>query len=409
MDIRPILSTLLRHKTAAALIVLEIALSCAIVCNALFLIGNRLAHMQRPSGFDEAHLVFVKANGITKDDEGAKAVTRADLDGLRAIPGVDSATVLNLIPFGGAVWMSGIKLRPEQEDSTLNAANYMVSEDGLKTLGLRLLEGRDFTASEYVDDGTEGDGWIPSVIVSKALARRLFPDQGAIGQSIYVFGKKPHRIVGIVEHLPKPRDSGSSAAEYDMSMLFPSRVTYSDGGIYALRVHDPAQRMAVLEQAKRVIASHGPTRIISKGGTGTLEDKRARYYRNDRAMAWLLVAVSAALLVVTALGIVGLASFWVAQRTRQIGVRRALGATKGQILRYFQTENFILATLGIVLGMVLAYAINQLLMSKYELPRLPLIYLPVGAVLLWLLGQIAVLWPARRAAAVPPAIATRSA
>ncbi|WP_440976237.1 ABC transporter permease [Pseudoxanthomonas winnipegensis] len=405
MDIRPILSTLLRHKTAAALIVLEIALSCAIVCNALFLIGNRLDHMQRPSGFDETHLVFVKANGITKDEE-AKAVTRADLDGLRAIPGVDSATVVNQIPFGSSVWMSGIKLRPDQEDSTLSTTNYMVSEDGLKTLGLRLLEGRDFAASEYVDDG---DGWIPSVIVSKALAQRLFPDQGAVGQSIYVFGNKPHRIVGIVEHLPRPRDGGAPAAEYDMSMLFPTRVTYSDGGTYALRVHDPAQRAAVLAQAQRVVASHGPTRIISKGGTGTMEDKRARYYRNDRAMAWLLVAVSAALLVVTALGIVGLASFWVAQRTRQIGVRRALGATKGQILRYFQTENFILATLGIVLGMVLAYAINQLLMSKYELPRLPLIYLPVGAVLLWLLGQIAVLWPARRAAAVPPAIATRSA
>ncbi|RZZ88043.1 ABC transporter permease [Pseudoxanthomonas winnipegensis] len=405
MDIRPILSTLLRHKTAAALIVLEIALSCAIVCNALFLIGNRLDHMQRPSGFDETHLVFVKANGITKDEE-AKAVTRADLDALRAIPGVDSATVVNQIPFGSSVWMSGIKLRPDQEDSTLSTTNYMVSEDGLKTLGLRLLEGRDFAASEYVDDG---DGWIPSVIVSRALAQRLFPDQGAVGQSIYVFGNKPHRIVGIVEHLPRPRDGGAPAAEYDMSMLFPSRVTYSDGGTYALRVHDPAQRAAVLAQAQRVVASHGPTRIISKGGTGTMEDKRARYYRNDRAMAWLLVAVSAALLVVTALGIVGLASFWVAQRTRQIGVRRALGATKGQILRYFQTENFILATLGIVLGMVLAYAINQLLMSKYELPRLPLIYLPVGAVLLWLLGQIAVLWPARRAAAVPPAIATRSA
>ena len=177
----------------------------------------------------------------------------------------------------------------------------MVSEDGLKTLGLRLLEGRDFAASEYVDDGAD---WIPSVIVSKALAQRLFPDQGAVGQSIYVFGDKPHRIVGIVEHLPRPRDGGSPAAEYDMSMLFPLRVTYGDGGgAYALRVHDPAQRTAVLEQAKQVIAAHGPTRIISKSGTGTLEDKRARYYRNDRAMAWLLVAVSAALLVVTALGL----------------------------------------------------------------------------------------------------------
>ncbi|HEY1034782.1 MAG TPA: FtsX-like permease family protein, partial [Pseudoxanthomonas sp.] len=101
--------------------------------------------------------------------------------------------------------------------------------------------------------------------------------------------------------------------------------------------------------------------------------------------------------------------FWVQQRTKQIGIRRALGATKGQILRYFQTENFLLATLGIVIGMILAYGINQLLMGKYELPRLPLLYLPVGAVLLWLLGQVAVYGPARKAASVPPAVATRTA
>ena len=140
----------------------------------------------------------------------------------------------------------------------------------------------------------------------------------------------------------------------------------------------------------------------------TMEEMRSEFFRGDRSMAWMLVAVCIALLIVTALGIVGLASFWVQQRTRQIGVRRALGATKGQILRYFQTENFLLATLGIFLGMVLAYGINQLLMGKYELPRLPLMYLPVGALVLWLLGQISVFGPARKAAAVPPAVATRS-
>jgi putative ABC transport system permease protein len=404
MELRPILSTLLRHKTAATLIVLEIALSCAIVCNALFLIGNRLEHMGRPSGLDEAHLLFVRANGISHDAE-AGAVTRADLDGLRAIPGVVSATTVNQAPFGNSMWMSSLKLKPDQEDPTLTTTNYMVAEDGLKTLGVKLLEGRDFNASEYVDfDANE----FAAVIVTRALAQRLYPGQPAIGKSFYVFGTQPHRIVGVIEHLSKPRDSGPQA-EYDMSMLFPARFSYMDGGIYALNVADPGQREAVLEQARRVLAAHGPTRIISKSATGTLEDMRARYYRNDRAMAWLLVAVAVALLVVTALGIIGLASFWVAQRTRQIGVRRALGATRGQILRYFQTENFILATVGIVLGMALAYAINQLLMSRYELPRLPLMYLPVGAVLLWVLGQIAVFWPARRAAAVPPAIATRSA
>jgi putative ABC transport system permease protein len=125
-------------------------------------------------------------------------------------------------------------------------------------------------------------------------------------------------------------------------------------------------------------------------------------------MAYLLVGVSIALLIITALGVVGLASFWVQQRTRQIGIRRALGATKGDILRYFQAENFILATLGIVVGMVLAYGINLWLMDKYQVARLPAEFLPIGAAVLWLLGQIAVLGPAMRASLIPPAIATRS-
>ena len=108
------------------------------------------------------------------------------------------------------------------------------------------------------------------------------------------------------------------------------------------------------------------------------------------------------------LGIVGLASFWVAQRRRTIGVRRALGATRMNILQYFQTENFLLATIGIVVGMLLAYGINLFLMTHYELPRLPWFYMPVGAVALWLIGQLAVLGPALRAAQGPPVVATRS-
>jgi putative ABC transport system permease protein len=115
------------------------------------------------------------------------------------------------------------------------------------------------------------------------------------------------------------------------------------------------------------------------------------------------------MLLVTALGIAGLANFWVQQRRRSIGIRRAIGATRGDILRYFQTENFLIVGGGLVLGMALALVLNLALMQHYELPRLPLYYLPVGALVLWGLGQLAVLGPALRAAAVPPVVATRSA
>jgi putative ABC transport system permease protein len=139
----------------------------------------------------------------------------------------------------------------------------------------------------------------------------------------------------------------------------------------------------------------------------TYDEVRRSFFGNDRAMAGTLAGVIAAMLAITALGIAGLTSFWVAQRRRTIGVRRALGATRRDILRYFQTENFLLATLGISLGMGLAYGVNLLLMQHYELPRLPSVYLPAGAIALWLIGQLAVLGPALRAAAVPPVVATR--
>lgn len=406
MDIRPILTTLRRHKTAALLIVLEIALSCAIVCNALFLIGHRMERMQRPSGVDEAHLVALKLNGISQDADAA-AVTRSDLQLLRALPGVRAAAVVSQIPFGSSASNSGIRLDPDDSrDSVLTATNYMVGEDGLKTLGTRLLEGRDFQPGEYTDNSSDASSF-GAVILTRALATRLFGTGSAIGRDIYVFDG-PSRVVGIIEHLPKPHERGPSA-QYDMAMVFPGRTSYSEGGTYVVNVADPGQREAVLAQARKQLAGNGPIRIASRTINGSIEQLRAKYYRNDRAMAWLLLAVSIALLVVTALGIVGLASFWVGQRTRQIGIRRALGATRRQIMLYFQTENFLLASAGIALGMLLAYAINQVLMSKYELPRLPLSYLPIGALVLWLLGQLAVLWPARRAAAIPPAMATRSA
>src|SRR5690606_26261907 len=190
------------------------------------------------------------------------------------------------------------------------------------------------------------------------------------------------------------------------SLILPIRDNYTSGASYMIRVTEPARRDEVVAAAVAALERVDANRLVLDQQAYT--EVRDRFFRSDMDMIVLLGVVCIALLVVTALGIVGLASFWVQQRSKQIGIRRALGATRGQILRYFQTENFILATIGIAIGMLMAFGINQMLMGRYELPRLPLAYLPVGAVALWLLGQLAVFGPARRAAAVPPAVATRS-
>ena len=403
MDILPILSTLRRHKTAAALIVLEIALSCAIICNAVFLISTRLERMDRVTGLAENDLVRLSITGIGQEED-AELKSRVDIAALREIPGVVAATSTNQVPFGNSSWNSSINLTPDQDTPSMSAAMYMGDEQLLETFGLRVVEGRDFTANEYVtwkalsEPGSTVK--VPAVILSSAAARKLFPGTSAVGQRIYT-DDEAIVVVGVVDHLIRVGDNGGPA-EAQFSMIQPIKV---DAGTYVVRT-SPERRAEVQAAAVATLDRINPNRIITDQNFFT--EMRDDYYRQDRAMAWLLIIVCIALLVVTALGIVGLASFWVQQRTKQIGIRRALGATRGQILRYFQTENVLLATLGIVLGMLLAYGINMLLMQHYELPRLPAVYLPVGAIALWLLGQIAVFGPARRAALVPPAVATRS-
>jgi putative ABC transport system permease protein len=404
MDFLPIISALRRHRTAALLIILEIAFTCAIVCNAVFLIRERMSRMDRQSGVAESELVRLKLTGIGQAAD-PEVITRQDLQALREIPGVKYASLTNMVPFGGSSWNSGVSTIPDDSNSPINAATYFGSEDLAKTLGVRFIAGREFNAAEFISIKAAGStAHLPSAIVSKDIADKLYPDTSAVGKPLYVWGKESSMIVGVIENVARPNDfQGNVGMGY--SIFLPVIATFEDTGNYVMRV-DPARKTEVLAAAEVALKKVAPNRLILD--RQTFSDIRRDYFKQDRAMAWLLFGVSAALLIITALGVIGLASFWVQQRTRQIGVRRALGATRGDILRYFQTENFILATIGIILGMALAYGINMWLMDKYQIPRLPAEFLPIGAGLLWALGQIAVLGPALRAAAIPPALATRS-
>jgi putative ABC transport system permease protein len=409
MDIRPILSTLCRHKITASLLILQIALTCAIVSNAVFLIHQRLQQMDIASGIAEHELLQIKFASIG-DRPDAYAQAQTDLATLRQIAGVQAVALANQLPLSGySMSNSGIKLRPQQQQTSLEVASYY-GQNLLATLGVRLISGRDFQPEELVDLKTalpalhNGDmkNLPHTVIIDQAVAARLWPGQNALGKTIYFGNDIPMQVIGMSSPLARP-DSLQMGAQN--SIVFPIRLTAAEGGSYVIRTTSE-DREQVLKSALAALKRLDPDRIVLE--QRTYDELRDGYFQNDRAMAGMLVGVIAALLVVTALGIAGLASFWVGQRRRTIGVRRALGATRGNILHYFQTENFLLATIGVALGMVLAYGINLFLMLHYELPRLPAIYFPIGAITLWLIGQLAVLGPALRAAAVPPVVATRS-
>lgn len=409
MSVRPILASLRKHKLTAILLTLQVAVTCAIVTNVIFMVAQRVDRISVASGVDESRVSMLDSEAINSN-ENALARHETDLATLRGIPGVTAAAAVDSLPLGNGESSYGACASLDDLGKATKANSIDVpgcvqpavlagTQDELQVLGLHVVEGRRFQPQDYVDKGTP-----PVAIISRALARKLYPGKHALGQVVVTGNGKPIRVVGVVDPVLRPRLNKLGTDQ--QVMFWPVRP--KDSRITYILRSAPADRQRVLKAAVAALMKQDAQRIINPDSVRTFDDLRADYFHRDTTMIGLLLASALGLIFVTALGIAGLASFWVQQRRRTIGIRRAIGATRGDILRYFQTENFLIVSAGVVLGSLLAIALNLALMHQYELPRLPLWYLPIGALAMWLLGQLAVLSPALRAAAVPPVVATRS-
>ncbi|HEX5340485.1 MAG TPA: FtsX-like permease family protein [Gammaproteobacteria bacterium] len=405
MQIQPILIALKKHRLATFLIAMEIALACAVLCNACFLIASRLSAMNLNSGVDEASLGVIVVTGF--DPGQATDVNARMLAGLRAIPGVESVHAISSVPFGPQGGVNGITLDQAGKHFGAVVEFYQGGPGTPEALGLKLVAGRLPVADDY--QPIVGQDYLPRssrVLVTHALAEKLWPGESPLGKEFWG-AQYRFRVIGVVANLSVSQytETGERGAEWCVfAATLPGGML---AGTYLIRAK-PQDLNRVMVKARGEVAKIAPDVVLEHTNSHTLSFLRARFFQTDYAMAGLLIGVIIALMGVTALGIAGLANFWVQQRTRTIGIRRALGATRGDILRYFQTENFLIVTFGTILGVVLAIGINLVLMKFFEVPHLPLWYLPIGVIALWLLGQLAVLVPALHAAAVPPVVATRS-
>ncbi len=408
MQIKPILSALRRHKAGTFLIAMQIALTLAIVCNALFIIHQRVSHLSEPTGLDEANIFVIQNEWVgSSTPQQADAKIREDLAILRQLPGVQDATPSNSYPLRGGGWDDGIKLKPDQQQDTTGSTIYFADDHFLDTLGLKLIAGRNFRADEIAAMDVRDPLAPPQAIVTKALADKLFPQGDAVGKTVYLVGGAT-TIVGVVDVLQSQSVDRWAADFAYRSTIIPKRLDSSLGTFYIVRAR-PGQLDAAMGEASKALFAHNPRRIINEqDGLLSFAEVRARAYERDRGMAILMGVICVVLLAITAAGIVGLTSFWVGQRRKQIGVRRALGATRQDILHYFMTENLLITSGGVLIGALLAVMINLWLVTRFEMHRLSLLYLLMGVVILLLLGQGAVLAPALRASRVPPVEATRS-
>lgn len=400
MEIRPILSAMLRNKTGAILVGLQIALTLAVVVNSVSIIMTRVEKIGRPPGIDSDNLIFLQSYGFGPNYDARQTVDE-DLRLMRALPGVVSASPISQIPMSGGG--SATNLGPEQvrEKVTINTNHFSVDEHGVESLGVKLIEGRNFTQAEiqYNPDPDNSD-FVPFVILNRDAARAIFGTEHAVGKTVYDYSHSAV-VIGIMENM-----LGSWVGWDKLTQVaLTPRIESGPRLRYVVRA-EPGRRDALIAEIEKKLSNTNPNRAITY--VRSHEYYKERSYRADSRMVAFLSVLIGLMVSVTALGIVGLASFHVNVRRKQIGTRRAVGARRVDIIRYFMVENWLLTTAGVALGSLLAFAFGQWLSSAYALPRLPPLYVAGGVVVLWILGQLAAFLPARRAAAIPPAIATRT-
>lgn len=390
----------MRHKTSTLLVALQIAVSLAIIVNALFIVSQRVEKMNRPTGMDVPNLIVVSIRATDRDYDNIANSTR-DLNWLRSQPDVSQATVINHIPLSGSGSSTGLRTVPDENVTPVSTGRYYMDQHGVETLGINIVRGRNFYPEEVQIRRRGEEGKSPDVvIVTQALADELFPDEDALGKTVYWGSMSPSTIIGVVDHM---QGSWVSWDGLNRNVLH-ARV--SDGRFvrYLVRIK-PGRRDVFMSTLDVELTKLNPDRVIRE--VSAHEDLMKRSYEVDNAMTKILVSVIVMLIGLTALVIVGLASYFVTQRTRQIGTRRALGATRFDILRYFLLENWLITTLGAVGGCLLTVAISYVLETNFDLPRLDWTYLVAAVISLWIISQFAAYWPARKAAQVPPAVATR--
>ena len=403
LNIRPILSSLLRNRTGAVLVALQVALALAILVNAIYIVKQRVDSINRPTGLDDANIFAIESSGFTNHYDYATTV-RDDLDYLRGLNGVIAATPTNGIPLSGNGSASTVYKTAERKFSdTVNVYFYEMDEQGVQALGAHVIAGRNFRKEEVMPPVTTENQSrpTPEIIVTQQLAEALYPDGKALGKPAYDMQGRPGTIIGIISNVAGPWAS----QEYDRRTLIVPEQPRLYGFRYLVRTR-PGRRDEIMRLAEEHLSQSNPNRVINSVHPLELYEKAT--FLTERITAITLVIVTTLLLAIAALGIFGLATFNVSTRTKQIGTRRAVGARKRDIIRHFLVENALITTAGVVVGCGLALACGYELSRLYELPRLDLYYLTGGVLVLWAIGQLAARQPAGRAAAISPSVATRT-
>lgn len=393
LEIMPILKSLWRSKTGPLLIILQLSLTIAVISNALFVVKERIAKIERPSGVMEAEIfkIWMRRNS---PDADIQHIAERDMEIIRATPGVIAATPISSIPISGSGSSSSLYNDPEDKLTDFPSAIYELTDHGIAALGVVLIEGRNFNSDEINFFTRDNPPKHTVVIITKDIADKMFPGESAVGKTAYM-GTLPLTIVGIVERLMGPWPDSEFATS---ATILP--VIVKDDAINYLVRTESGQRDAIMHSLLEKLRSIDSTRLV--GDEKSMEQLKRESYSSDYAMIKILSFVIFLLTFVNALGIFGLTTFWVTQRRKQIGIRRALGSTKAGVMRYFMLENLVLVTFSAIVGTTIAYVNSSYMARTHGMELLRIEYVLMTVVFLLLITILAAYAPVRKAANISP-------
>jgi len=386
-------------RLRGALVVAEVALSVALLVGAGLLIKSMLRLANGDAGFEARDVVTmdlkIPRNRYTGQGERARVLQQI-IERAQAQPGVEAACLTASLP-GFESWTNDIAVegyeRPKK-DELINVDWDIVSADYFKTMRIPILKGRTFT----VDEDSHGK---PVVLVDENLARRFWPNEDAIGKHIGYDSPTPHEVIGVVKEVKR---YGSEAKPL-IKIYTPMGRAAIQNPTLSLRTKGGNPQGLVTTMTRSI---HEIDKDIPVVEITTLDQILAREASPKRFNAGLLSLFAALALTLAAIGVYGVTSYTVAQRTHEVGIRMAIGAQKRDVLRLFLQDGLRLVLLGLVIGLAGAFALTRLIQSLlFGVTATDAATFALAAIGLFGVALVACYIPARRATKVDPLVALR--
>jgi len=403
MNIKALFKSLLLRKFTTGLLILQLAITLGLLVNSSILAFDTKGKISQTTGLDNDNILIMSTqptSGSYRDLDYFRSIVNQDIVKLNQLPGVNSVSVTNQLPIATQGMSSNIYDldNPEQDktDKYLQSVQYILTQENLAdAMGFIILEGRFLNKDDQLDFGSEQKR---NIVITESLKRALYGNESAIGQET-----NNGFIVGVIKDiildptLPSDKQYGMFVNTV-MEYIFTGR-------FYVLNI-DPHQMASVRSQVSETILAVQAERDIFR--VFTMQEHLNRFYRDDKGLADLFLLLCGLMLFITAISSYAYSQFHVSRQQRFIGIRRALGARKKDILLYVLTENWFVYSIGCLLGCIVVFGFNILLSQYISLskPDIALFLLAVGVI--FISGTVATWLPAVRTSNIPPVIATKT-